>query len=238
MARQFKGKTALVTGGNKGIGFAISKGLAELGFEVIIAARSLKKADAAAKQIKKESDRSPQTVKLDVTDDDSIRSAVQTLEKEIKHLDVLVNNAGVYPDKDVDILTVSRDVLNLAANTNAFGAIAVTQAFLPLLHKAPTACVINVSSGYGALEDLSSSVPSYCLSKLALNGATIMLADALRPKGIAVYAMCPGWVRTDMGGADALRSPEQGADTAIWLATEASPELSGRFFRDRRPISY
>ncbi len=238
MARQFKGKTALVTGGNKGIGFAIGKGLAELGFEVIIAARSLKKADAAAKQIKKETDRSPQTVELDVTDDNSILRAAQTVEKEIKHLDVLVNNAGIYPDKDVDILTVSRDVLNLAANTNAFGAIAVTQAFLPLLHRAPTACVINVSSGYGALEDLSSSVPSYCLSKLALNGATIMLANALRPKGIAVYALCPGSVRTDMGGADALRSPEQGADTAIWLATEASPELSGKFFRDRRAISY
>jgi NAD(P)-dependent dehydrogenase (short-subunit alcohol dehydrogenase family) len=236
MTKKFKGKTALVTGGNKGIGFAISKGLAELGFEVIIAARSLKKADAAAKQIK--SDRSPHTVKLDVTDDDSIRKAAQTLEKEIKHLDVLVNNAGVYPDTEVDILTVSRDVLALAANTNAFGAIAVTQAFLPLLHKAPTACVINISSGSGALDAISGNTPSYSLSKLALNGATIMLADALKPKGIAVYAMCPGWVRTDMGGADALRSPEQGADTAIWLATEASPELSGRFFRDRRAISY
>ncbi len=238
MARQFKGKTALVTGGNKGIGFAISKGLAELGFEVIIAARSLKKADAAAKQIKKESDRSLRTLELDVTNDESIRNAAKTLAPKIKRLDVLVNNAGVYPDKGADILTVSRDLLNLAANTNAFGAIAVTQAFLPLLQTAPTACVINISSGYGALEDLSANVPSYCLSKLALNGATVMLADALRPKGIAVYAMCPGWVRTDMGGADALRSPEQGADTAIWLATEASPELSGKFFRDRRPISY
>ena len=207
MARQYKGKTALVTGGNKGIGFAICKGLAELGFEVIIAARSQEKAEAAAKEIAKEGDRSLRTLELDVTDDYSIHSAVQTLEKEIRHLDVLVNNAGIYPDKDVDILSVSRDLLNLAANTNAFGAIAVTQAFLPLLHTAPSPCVLNVSSGYGALDYLSSGVPSYSLSKLALNGATIMLADALRPKGIAVYATCPGWVRTDMGGADALRSP-------------------------------
>ncbi|MDY6803878.1 MAG: SDR family NAD(P)-dependent oxidoreductase [Cyanobacteriota bacterium] len=238
MARQFKGKTALVTGGNKGIGFAIGKGLSELGFEVIIAARSQKKANAAAKKIEKKSDRSLRTLELDVTDDKSIRNAAHTLERKIKHLDVLVNNAGIYPDTDADILTVSRDLLNLATNTNAFGAIAVTQAFLPLLHAAPSPCVINISSGYGALDDLSASVPSYSLSKLALNGATVMLADALRPQGIAVYAMCPGWVRTDMGGADALLSPEQGADTAIWLATEASPELSGKFFRDRRVISY
>lgn len=238
MARKFKGKTALVTGGNKGIGFAIAKGLSELGFEVIIAARSQKKANAAAKKIEKKSERSLRTVELDVTDDESIRSAAQTLERKIDRLDVLVNNAGIYPDKDADILTVSRDLLNQAANTNAFGAIAVTQAFLPLLHKAPSASVINVSSGFGSLEDLSASVPSYSLSKLALNGATVMLADALRPQGIAVYAVCPGWVRTDMGGADALLSPEQGADTAIWLATEASPELSGKFFRDRRAISY
>lgn len=98
--------------------------------------------------------------------------------------------------------------------------------------------MINLSSGYGALDGLSADVPSYCLSKLALNGATIMLAEALQPYGIAVFAMCPGWVKTDMGGSSAPRSPEQGADTAIWLATNASSQLTGRFFRDRKEISY
>jgi len=106
------------------------------------------------------------------------------------------------------------------------------------LQQAARARVINVSSGYGELSSLSADVPSYCLSKLALNSATIMLAEALRPKSIAVYAMCPGWVKTDMGGAAAPRSPQQGADTAIWLATAASPTLSGKFFRDRQEISY
>jgi NAD(P)-dependent dehydrogenase (short-subunit alcohol dehydrogenase family) len=138
----------------------------------------------------------------------------------------------------VNILTISRDLLIETMNTNAFSPVRLTQALLPLLEKASSARVINVSSGYGKLSSLSADVPSYCLSKLALNGATIMLADALKSKGIAVYAMCPGWVRTEMGGSAAPRSPEQGADTAIWLATEVSPQLSGKYFRDRQEISY
>jgi NAD(P)-dependent dehydrogenase (short-subunit alcohol dehydrogenase family) len=231
------GKRVLVTGGNKGIGFAICKGLLAAGFEVILAARSLDKAQEAAERLQLD-DSQVRVVELDVTDDNSIRRAVERLSQDITHLDVLVNNAGIYPDEGVNILTISRDLLNRAMNTNAFGPIQVTQAFLPLLEKAPAARVINVSSGYGEISGLSADVPSYCLSKLALNGATIMLADALRSQGIAVYAMCPGWVRTDMGGTSAPRSPEQGADTAIWLATEASPNLSGKFFRDRKEISY
>jgi NAD(P)-dependent dehydrogenase (short-subunit alcohol dehydrogenase family) len=109
---------------------------------------------------------------------------------------------------------------------------------LPLLEKAPAARVVNVSSSYGALSGLSAGVPSYCLSKLALNGATMMLAEALQPKGIPVNVICPGWVRTDMGGASAPRSPEQGADTAIWLATATDRSETGKFWRDRKVISF
>jgi NAD(P)-dependent dehydrogenase (short-subunit alcohol dehydrogenase family) len=227
-------RVALVTGGNKGIGFAICQGLLEAGFDVILAARQ-NKADAAIKQL--QSDR-VQGLALDVTDDDSIHRAAAELAQRIDHLDVLINNAGVYPDQGVDILTVSRDLLDSTMNTNAFGPIQITQALLPLLQKSSQAKVINVSSGNGQISGLSAGVPSYCLSKLALNGATIILAEALQPRNIAVYAMCPGWVRTEMGGASAPRSVEQGADTAIWLATEASPQLSGKFFRDRKEISW
>lgn len=237
MNPQFQGKTALVTGGNKGIGFAICKGLLAAGFDVILAARSLNKGKEAAKQLHF-SGSQVRVVELDVTNDDSISRAVEHLSQEISHLDVLVNNAGIYPDEGVNIITIPRDLLALTMNTNTFSPIRITQAFLTLLEKATSARIINVSSGYGELNGLSADVPSYCLSKLALNGATIMLADALRPKGIAIYAMCPGWVRTDMGGSSASRSPEQGADTAIWLATEASASKSGKFFRDRKEISY
>ena len=113
--------------------------------------------------------------------------------------------------------------------TNTFGPIEIVQAFLPALRQSHAGRVINVSSGYGQLSDLSPNVPSYCLSKLALNGATIMLAAALAADGIAVNSMCPGWVRTDMGGASAPRSVEEGADTGVWLALDANQNLTGRF---------
>jgi len=235
MSAQFQGKRALVTGGNKGIGFAICQGLLAKGFEVIMAARSLDKAKAAIEQLNSSNVR---PVELDVSNDDSINLAAKNLSQEIDSLDVLINNAGIYPDEGVNILTVSRDLLNQTMNVNAFGAIRVTQAFLPLLTKSSHARVINTSSGYGQLSSLSANVPSYCLSKLTLNGATIMLAEALQDQGIVVNAIDPGWVKTDMGGSGAPRTPEQGADTAIWLATEASSNLSGKLFHDRREVSY
>ena len=252
-------KTALVTGGNKGIGFAICQGLLDANFNVFLAARSTDKGKAAVKKLST-NDNLIQLVELDVTDDESIKSAVNSVNQITDSLDVLVNNAAIYPDlrgaeQGVNILTVSRDLLTKTMNTNAFSPIGITQAFLPLLEKRCSALggfpdlkrlhqdannpkVINVSSGNGQLDGLSANVPSYSLSKLALNGATILLADALQSKNIAVYAMCPGWVKTDMGGSSAPRTPEQGADTAIWLATEATIQESGKFFRDRTEQSY
>jgi NAD(P)-dependent dehydrogenase (short-subunit alcohol dehydrogenase family) len=227
-------KRALVTGGNRGIGFAIAQGLLAKGYEVIITARSLDSAKQAAEKL--QGDVIP--IELDVTDDRSIELAVETLCQKIDRLDVLINNAGIYPDKNVDILTIPRELLDAAMNANVFGVVQMVQAFLPLLEKSQDARIINVSSGMGALDGLTTTAPSYCLSKLALNGATIMLSQSLSSKGIVVNSMCPGWVRTDMGGASAPRSPEQGADTAIWLATVASRSQSGKFWRDRKVISF
>jgi NAD(P)-dependent dehydrogenase (short-subunit alcohol dehydrogenase family) len=133
-------------------------------------------------------------------------------------------------------LTIPRECLAQTFQTNTFGPLEVTQAFLPYLRQATAARVINVSSSDGQLDGLSPDVPSYCLLKLALNGLTIMLAEALQADRIAVNSMCPGWVRTDMGGPNAPRSVEEGADTAVWLADEAPQELTGRFFRNRQEI--
>ena len=224
-------KTALVTGGNGGIGTAICEGLLKVGFMVFLAARDSQKGQTAVDQLKTKGNVA--LVQLDITSNKSIQAAVEQVKEEAGKLDVLINNAGIYPDEGVDILTVSRDLLNRAMNTNTFSPIQLTQAFIPLLEKSDSPKVINMSSGNGQLEGISANVPSYSLSKMALNGATILLSRALKPKNIAVYVMGPGWVRTSMGGDSAPRSPDEGADTAIWLATEGTMEQTGKFFRDR-----
>ena len=175
---------------------------------------------------------------MDVSDDLSIEMAAKAFGERKENLDVLINNAAIYPDENLNILTISRDQLVKTFQTNTFGPIRVTQAFLPFLKMSTEPRIINISSGYGAMDGLSHTVPSYCLSKLALNGVTIMFDQALRSDGIAVYVMCPGWVRTDMGGPTATRSVEEGADTAVWLATNPPRNWSGKFLRDRKVIDW
>ena len=228
-------KIALVTGANRGIGFAIAQRLLKSDFRVIIGSRSLEKGKAAVEKLD-----SPfvSAVEIDIANDDSINKAFDELNGKIERLDVLINNAGIYPDNGFNILTIDRQLLTKTLNVNTFGAIKTTQIFLPLLEKADNARVINYSSGYGQLAGLSAGVPSYCLSKLAVNGATIMLADALYSKNITVNAVDPGWVSSDMGGANAPRTVEQGADTAVWLATVDRVKDSGQLWRDRSIVSF
>jgi NAD(P)-dependent dehydrogenase (short-subunit alcohol dehydrogenase family) len=122
--------------------------------------------------------------------------------------------------------------------TNTIGALLMTQTFLPLLRKSPSARIINVSSGAGQLSDMDTWAPAYSISKTALNGVTGQFAAALKDSNIVVNAVCPGWVRTDMGGNEAPRSVEEGADTIVWLATEAPVSLTGQFIKDRKAISW
>src|SRR5437764_6873435 len=228
---------ALVTGSNRGIGREAARQLARRGFHAVIASRDEGKGRAAAEGIQEGGGKAT-FLPLDVSSSESIRTAAHRFGAIAGRLDVLINNAGVYPDEGLTVLTLSRDRLAQTLQTNTFGPLEVTQAFLPHLRQSTVARVINVSSGYGQLEGLSPDVPSYCLSKLALNGLTIMLADALQADGIAVNSMCPGWVRTDMGGPNATLSVEEGADTGVWLADEAPHELTGKFFRNRREIPW
>ena len=244
-------KIALITGANRGIGYAIAKGLLNADFQVIIGSRSLEKGKAAVEKLNSAigqaeldsaslalNSSSVSAVEIDIAKDDSINNAFNELKGKIDRLDVLINNAGIYPDNGFNILTIDRDLLIKTLNINTFGAIKTTQIFLPLLEKADEARVINYSSGYGQLAGLSAGVPSYCLSKLAVNGATIMLADALFGKNITVNAVDPGWVSSDMGGENAPRTTEQGADAAVWLATIDSVKDSGKLWRDRSIVSY
>lgn len=230
-------RIALITGANRGIGLETARQLARRGFHVIVAARNPEGGRWAATTLS-ESGGKATFLFLDVRRSESIWAAAKEFGSIAEHLDVLVNNAGIYPDEGVTVLTVTRDRLDQALQTNTFGPLEVTQAFLPFLRRGTSARVINVSSDYGQLDGLSPHAPSYCLSKLALNGLTIMLAHALKPYGIAVNSVCPGWVRTDMGGPHAPRSVEEGADTIVWLADQAPHELTGKFFQDQREIPW
>lgn len=230
-------RIALITGGNRGIGFEAAKQLSVRGYQVVIAARSEQKGKLATEKLLSLGAKAT-FLSLDVSNSESISKAASEFAAASKHLDVLINNAGIYPDAGVNVLTVPREEVIETLQVNTLGPLEVTQAFLTYLRKAKAARVINVSSGYGQLDDLSPNVPSYCLSKLALNGITIMLANSLRTEGVAVNSMCPGWVRTDMGGPNATLSVEEGADTAVWLANEAPDEFTGKFFRNRKEIPW
>jgi NAD(P)-dependent dehydrogenase (short-subunit alcohol dehydrogenase family) len=176
-------------------------------------------------------------LEIDVADKTSVTAAAREFSKIADHLDVLVNNAGIMVDGDDAILKISDDIFRKTLETNTLGALRVTRAFEPLLTKSKAPRVINVSSGGGQLTGGADGwAPAYCISKTALNGITSQLATAL-PK-FAVNSVCPGWVRTDMGGPNATRSVEEGADTIVWLATDAPQRLTGKFLRDRKEIPW
>jgi NAD(P)-dependent dehydrogenase (short-subunit alcohol dehydrogenase family) len=228
-------KTALVTGANKGIGYEVARELAGKGFHVFVGARNQNAGRKAADEIAKSGKAT--FLEIDVADNASITGAAREFAKAADHLDVLVNNAGIIVDGDNAILEVSDELLRKTFETNTLGALRVTRAFVPLLRKSKAPRVINVSSGGGQLTGGADGwSPAYCISKTALNGVTSQFAAAL-PK-FAVNSVCPGWVRTDMGGHGATRSVEEGADTIVWLATDAPQKLTGKFLRDRKEIPW
>jgi len=229
-------KTALVTGANKGIGYEVARQLAAKGFHVFVGARNPKAGRKAAEEISKEGGKAA-FLEVDVADTDSVTTAAREFSNIEDHLDVLVNNAGIIVDGDNAILEISNDLFRKTLETNTLGPLRVTRAFAPSLRKSKAPRVINVSSGGGQLTGGADGwAPAYCVSKTALNGVTVQLAAAL-PK-FAVNSVCPGWVRTDMGGQNASRSVEEGADTIVWLASEAPQDLTAKFLRDRKEIPW
>ena len=228
-------KTALVTGANKGIGFEVARELARLGLRVFLGARNAKAGRAAADKLRTNGNVS--FLEIDVSNAGSIRRAADEVGREVNRLDVLVNNAGILLDEDKDALTITPEIFETTLRTNTLGPWLVAQAFVPLLKKSAAPRIVNVSSGGGQLEDGADGwAPGYCVSKTALNGVTVQLAAAL-PK-FAVNSVCPGWVRTDMGGENANRSVAEGAATIVWLATDAPHDLTGKFVKDRKVIPW
>ena len=229
-------KTALITGANKGIGHEVARQLAAKGFHVFVAARNAKAGRKTAEEIAKNCGKAT-FLEIDVSDNDSVANAAREFSKIEDHLDVLVNNAGIIVDGDNAVLEIRDDLFRKTLETNALGPLRVTRAFAPWLRKSKAPRVVNVSSGGGQLTGGADGwAPAYCISKTALNGVTVQLAAAL-PK-FAVNSVCPGWVRTDMGGQNASRSVEEGADTIVWLASEAPQDLTAKFLRDRKEIPW
>lgn len=226
---------ALVTGANRGLGREIARQLAALGHHVVVTGRDREACAAVAAELVKAGGAASAHA-LDVTSDASAARLRHDLEKEIGHLDVLVNNAGILPDSGQTLATLPLDLLQKTLDTNLFGVLRVTQALLPLLKKSSQPRIVNMSSGLAQLADMGGGTPAYRISKTALNAVTRILAAELKTG--KVNTVCPGWCRTAMGGPEAPRSPAQGADTAVWLATLPADGPTGGFFRDRQAIGW
>ena len=227
-------KTVLVTGANRGIGFEICRQLGELGFHIFLSARNNEKGNEAVEKLKA-SGLTIHFLHMDVADEQSIENASSNFGKLSLNLDVLINNAGMLKDSN-DITKMPTKELQETLNTNSVGAFIVIREFLPYLKSGSR--IINVSSSAGSLTSMSTYAPAYSISKAALNAITKQYAAALEKKNIAVNSVCPGWVRTDMGGMNASRSVKKGAETIVWLATDAPINKTGLFWRDKKIIDW
>jgi NAD(P)-dependent dehydrogenase (short-subunit alcohol dehydrogenase family) len=235
-------RTAIVTGGNRGIGREVVRQLALQGERVILTCRDPEKGARARDEIRAAvgSERAEGCLfhPLDVTDPRSVETLRNFVDRSFGGLEVLVNNAAVLLDPGGTFLGTPDEAFRESMRTNLFGPLALCRAFLPAMTRRGYGRIVNVSSEAGQLENLADEKPAYRLSKWALNGLTIILADAVKGSNVLVNAVHPGWVRTAMGGLEAPRSAEQGAETVVWLATLPDGGPRGKLFYDKREIRW
>jgi NAD(P)-dependent dehydrogenase (short-subunit alcohol dehydrogenase family) len=237
-------KIALVTGANRGLGLEVSRELARKGLHVLLGTRDPAKGIRAAEELRREG-LEVQPIELDTSSEPGIRACVEEIRATHGRLDVLVNNAGILPDSGGAVgggfpsaFEVPREVLEAAFRTNTLGPYLLCQAVIPMMRKQGYGRVVNVSSGMGQLSEMEGGWPGYRLSKTALNAVTRIFAAETGEGDVLINSVCPGWVKTDMGGSGAERSLPEGADTIVWLATLPQGGPTGGFFRDREPIDW
>ena len=244
-------QVVIVTGANRGLGFASCTLLAEKGYTVILTSRDKEKGVIATKKIQDLGHRNIFFQELDVTKEKSCEHAIQNILKEHKRIDILINNAGVFYDegegmKDMpySIENIPLKLIKKTLEINLYGPIQLTQKILPIMKKQNFGRIVNVSSGMGQMTEGSDprynggGFPSYRISKTALNVFTRNLSFEIKKQNILVNSVCPGWCRTDMGGKEATRSAEQGAEGIVWAATLPDKGPSGKFFRDKKEIPW
>ena len=231
-------KVAIVTGGNRGLGREIARQLTKAEMTVVIGCRNEKSCAAAVEELAREGGKVAGYL-LDVVDTHSVQRFVQQVERQHGAPSVLVNNAGVYPEsRAAKVEDTPTSLWRETFETNVFGAVRMCREVVPHMRKLRYGRIVNISSGLGQLHQMGAGSPAYRVSKAALNALTATLAAEVADAGILVNSMSPGWVRTDMGGPQAPRSVEDGADTAVWLSLLPSNGPTGQFFRDRKPIPW
>lgn len=229
-------KTAFITGSNRGIGFEIAKQLGRKGFHVYISGRDKRKLNDALSRLRDDLIEADMIV-MDVTSNDSILRAAEAFSENSVTFDVLINNAGILLREDRAILESESDLLEAIIDTNSYGPLRVIKALLHLMKRPGK--IINISSTGGSMSELVGGwSPAYCTSKTLLNAITRHLAYELKSERVSVNAACPGWTKTEMGGSSAPRTIEKGAETPVWLASDAPSEITGKFFRDKKEISW
>lgn len=230
-------KVVLVTGGNKGIGYEVCRQLAGLGWKVLLTARSEEKGRAACERLRAQGG-DVLFHPLDVTRAEDVERVRAWVEGEIGRLDVLINNAAASPELGRKPTQVDMDTVRSVMDSNLFGPWMLSLAFIPMMKRAGGGQIIMVSSGKGSFTKLGADYPAYRVSKTALNAFTVVLADELRDANIRVNAVTPGWVRTHLGGINAPRSVEEGAEGTVWLATLEGDGPTGKFFKDREEFPW
>jgi len=262
MKRNEKGRVAIVTGSDRGIGFEVCRQLGERGYRVVLTGPNRKRGESAAAKLRRGGSDVVYHY-LDVADEKSIQTLRKFVLKKFGRVDVLVNNAGVLLDEgrsEIEgvltrrvkkrpkrvafgegpgVLEVDIEIMRATLEVNTLGALRMCQAFVPSMMKAGYGRVVNVSSSRGQIHGMSDEgAPAYQMSKAALNAITLMAADAASGSNVQVNSVCPGWTRTTLGGPEAPQTVEEGAETIVWLATRPDSGPTGGFFQHKKRIAW